>query len=117
MKPEPDATVDTVKAFWESHVNNEYYTEASRASDQYFSDIEERRYRAHYNLVDLFAKLAGSEGKLLEFDDPLKVRPVTWLAPPQAPKQRVAAGQRPPFLKLTPQASSTSGGLLVGGTF
>jgi SAM-dependent methyltransferase len=66
MKREPDTTVDTVKAFWQSHINNEYYTEASRASDQYFSDIEERRYRAHYNVVDLFAKLADSDGKLLE---------------------------------------------------
>ncbi len=66
MKPEPDATVESVKDFWESHVNNEYYTDAARASEAYFREIEERRYRAHYNLVDLFASLAGSHGKLLE---------------------------------------------------
>ena len=66
MKPEPDTTVETVKDFWESHVNNEYYTDASRASDEYFREIEERRYATHYNLVDLFAKLAGSSGSLLE---------------------------------------------------
>jgi hypothetical protein len=63
MKPEPGTTVQTVKDFWESHVNNEYYTDATRASDEYFREIEERRYATHYNLVDLFAKLAGSSGK------------------------------------------------------
>jgi SAM-dependent methyltransferase len=66
MKPASDATVETVKDFWESHVNNEYYTDAQRASAEYFREIEERRYRAHYNLRDLFASLQGSEGKLLE---------------------------------------------------
>jgi SAM-dependent methyltransferase len=66
MKPEPDTTVETVKDFWESHVNNEYYTDAGRASDEYFREIETRRYATHYNLVDLFAKLAGSSGSLLE---------------------------------------------------
>ena len=66
MKPNSGATVQNVKDFWESHVNNEYYTTAERASDEYFRDIEERRYRAHYNLVDLFASLKGQHGKLLE---------------------------------------------------
>ena len=66
MKPEPDTTVETVKEFWESHVNNEYYTNEQRASDAYFRDIEDRRYRAHYNLRELFASLAGSKGRLLE---------------------------------------------------
>jgi SAM-dependent methyltransferase len=66
MKPEPGTTVETVKDFWESHVNNEYYTDAQRASEEYFREIEERRYRAHYNLVDLFASLQGSYGRLLE---------------------------------------------------
>ncbi len=55
MKPEPDTSVATVKDFWESHVNNEYYTDATRATDEYFR-----------NLVDLFAKLAGGTGSLLE---------------------------------------------------
>ena len=66
MKPEPDTSVATVKDFWESHVNNEYYTDATRATDEYFREIEERRYATHYNLRDLFAKLAGSKGRLLE---------------------------------------------------
>jgi SAM-dependent methyltransferase len=66
MKPAGDATVQTVKDFWESHVNNEYYTKEQRASDAYFREIEDRRYRAHYNLVDLFDSLRGSSGRLLE---------------------------------------------------
>jgi len=66
MKPDSDTTVETVKDFWESHVNNEYYTDATRATDEYFREIEERRYATHYNLRDLFAKLKGRKGKLLE---------------------------------------------------
>jgi ubiquinone/menaquinone biosynthesis C-methylase UbiE len=66
MKPEPNTTVATVKDFWESHVNNEYYTDATRATNEYFDEIEDRRYATHYNLRDLFAKLAGRKGKLLE---------------------------------------------------
>ena len=42
MAPEPEPTVETVKDFWEDHVNNEYYTDAARASDEYFREIEER---------------------------------------------------------------------------
>jgi ubiquinone/menaquinone biosynthesis C-methylase UbiE len=65
-KPEPDVTVANVKDFWESHVNNEYYTSAERASDDYFDEIESRRYNAHYNLVDLFDSLRGTgKGKKL----------------------------------------------------
>jgi SAM-dependent methyltransferase len=66
MKPEPGTTVQTVKDFWESHVNNEYYTDAARASDDYFREIEQRRYSTHYHLEDLFSSLAGSSGRLLE---------------------------------------------------
>ncbi|MGZ4754758.1 MAG: class I SAM-dependent methyltransferase [Acidimicrobiia bacterium] len=66
MAPEPQPTVETVKDFWEGHVNNEYYTDAARASDEYFREIEERRYATHYHLAELFASLAGSHGKLLE---------------------------------------------------
>lgn len=66
MAPEPEPTVETVKDFWEGHVNNEYYTDAARASDAYFREIEERRYATHYHLAELFSMLAGSRGKLLE---------------------------------------------------
>ena len=48
MEPELLANVDSVKEFWETHVNNEYYTDEERASDAYFSAIEERRYSWHY---------------------------------------------------------------------
>ena len=66
MAPEPEPTVETVKDFWEGHVNNEYYTDAQRASAEYFREIEERRYATHYHLAELFQSLAGSQGKLLE---------------------------------------------------
>jgi SAM-dependent methyltransferase len=66
MTAEPEATVETVKDFWESHVNNEYYTGEARATDAYFGEIEQRRYDTHYHLRELFAALRGSHGKLLE---------------------------------------------------
>jgi SAM-dependent methyltransferase len=65
MRP-PDATVENVKDFWQAHVNNEYYTKERRASEAYFHQIEERRYRFHYHLAELFARLRGRSGKLLE---------------------------------------------------
>ena len=37
MKPLPGSTVDTVRDFWQSHINNEYYTGAARASEEYFA--------------------------------------------------------------------------------
>jgi SAM-dependent methyltransferase len=66
MKPLPGSTVDTVRDFWQSHINNEYYTGAQRASDEYFAEIEDRRYRTHYHLPELFASLDGDGKKLLE---------------------------------------------------
>ena len=65
-KPEPGTTVETVKDFWQAHVNNEYYTQERRATEAYFREIEERRYRFHYHLPELFARLQGSRGRLLE---------------------------------------------------
>src|SRR5688572_3801794 len=61
-----DANLGAVRRFWESHVNNEYYTRAGRGTTPYFDQIEQRRYRWHYHLVDLFRELEGSSGKLLE---------------------------------------------------
>jgi 2-polyprenyl-3-methyl-5-hydroxy-6-metoxy-1,4-benzoquinol methylase len=49
--------INTVKDFWERHVNNEYYTRADRRSPKYFSEIEAKRYRHHYHLVELFEHL------------------------------------------------------------
>jgi SAM-dependent methyltransferase len=61
-----EPTLDDVREFWRSHVNNEYYTDATRASDRYFAEIEARRYQTHYHLRDLFDSLADSHGALLE---------------------------------------------------
>jgi ubiquinone/menaquinone biosynthesis C-methylase UbiE len=66
VKAESPATVKSVKDFWESHVNNEYYTTADQASDAYFDEIESRRYQWHNHLRDLFSSLKGSRGRLLE---------------------------------------------------
>jgi len=66
MKSRPGSTVDTVHDFWQSHINNEYYTGAERASDSYFNDIEERRYRTHYHLPELFESMDGTDQRLLE---------------------------------------------------
>jgi ubiquinone/menaquinone biosynthesis C-methylase UbiE len=60
------ATVQQVKSFWESHVNNEYYTREARGSSEYFDEIERRRYRWHYHLPELFGSLDGRGRKLLE---------------------------------------------------
>src|SRR5260221_7918375 len=62
MKP----TVDTVRDFWQAHINNEYYTDAERASDSYFDEIERHRYATHYHLPELFASMDGAGRTLLE---------------------------------------------------
>jgi 2-polyprenyl-3-methyl-5-hydroxy-6-metoxy-1,4-benzoquinol methylase len=59
-------TLESVKKFWSSHVNNEYYTQQHRASEAYFDEIERRRYEWHYHLTELFTSLRGSRGRLLE---------------------------------------------------
>jgi ubiquinone/menaquinone biosynthesis C-methylase UbiE len=64
--PSVRATVQQVKSFWESHVNNEYYTREARGSSEYFDQIERRRYRWHYHLPELFASLDGRGKTLLE---------------------------------------------------
>lgn len=66
MRAQSGETLESVKDFWETHVNNEYYTDEAQASDAYFSEIEARRYRWHYHLRDLFRSLRGSRGPLLE---------------------------------------------------
>ncbi len=66
MKPRAGSTVDTVRDFWQAHVNNEYYTDADRASDAYFDQIEQRRYQTHYHLPELFDSLDGQGLRLLE---------------------------------------------------
>lgn len=52
--------LDAVRGFWENHINNEYYTRADRGSTAYFAEIETRRYRHHYHLVELFDALRAT---------------------------------------------------------
>jgi ubiquinone/menaquinone biosynthesis C-methylase UbiE len=66
VKPESSPTVETVRTFWQTHVNNEYYTDAARASDAYFREIEARRYQTHYHLRELFESTDGRQHRLLE---------------------------------------------------
>lgn len=66
MRAASRQTVESVRDFWETHVNNEYYTNEEQASEAYFAEIEMKRYRWHYHLVDLFKSLEGSHGRLLE---------------------------------------------------
>lgn len=73
---------------------------------------------ATYNFIkDPLPESSLSEDKPLEFDDPLKTRPVARLTPRQAPPQDFAAVERGPRLELMPSASSTGGGLVIGGRF
>jgi ubiquinone/menaquinone biosynthesis C-methylase UbiE len=65
MRAAPPQNLESVKDFWETHVNNEYYTDEEQASEAYFSEIETQRYRWHYHLRDLFRSLEG-RGRLLE---------------------------------------------------
>ncbi len=62
----PSETLESVREFWQTHINNEYYTTQHRGSTEYFDEIERRRYRWHYHLRDLFQELEGSSGRLLE---------------------------------------------------
>jgi ubiquinone/menaquinone biosynthesis C-methylase UbiE len=55
------ADINDVKNFWECHVNNEYYTHADRGSLAYFDEIEAKRYRHHYHLIDLFESLRSRD--------------------------------------------------------
>ena len=60
------ATLSHVREFWETHINNEYYTDKERGTAAYFDEIERKRYRWHYHLRELFESLRGSSGRLLE---------------------------------------------------
>ena len=76
---------------------------------------------ATYNFVkDPLPESSLKSGKLLEFDDPLKARPVARLdrfdRPGRAPSN-LAASQSGPRLRLAPQASSSGAGLFFGGSF
>lgn len=60
-------SIGRVRSFWEDHVNNEYYTQHERGSASYFEEIEQRRYKYHYHLPELFARIKshGTHNKRL----------------------------------------------------
>ncbi|HET7542441.1 MAG TPA: PEGA domain-containing protein, partial [Polyangiaceae bacterium] len=73
---------------------------------------------ATYNFIkDPLPESSVSQDKVLEFEDPLKARPAARFAPNQPSQQNFAALRSGPWLELTPQASSSGGGLVLGGTF
>ena len=73
---------------------------------------------ATYNFIkDPLPESSVKPGKLLEFDDPLRARPVARLEPRNRPPLNVAATESGPRLRVTPNASSTGGGLFFGGSF
>jgi Tetratricopeptide repeat/PEGA domain len=72
---------------------------------------------ATYNFIkDPLPDSSVKPGKLLEFDDPLKARPVARLEPRKLPPPNALAADGPHF-ELSPRASSNGGGLFFGGKF
>ncbi|MEI9942302.1 MAG: PEGA domain-containing protein [Pseudomonadota bacterium] len=73
---------------------------------------------ATYNFIkDPLPDSSLKPGKLLEFDDPLKARPVAQFEPRKLPPTNAVAAERGSPFELRPNASSTGGGLLFGGKF
>ena len=73
---------------------------------------------ATYNFIkDPLPESSAKPGKVLEFDDPMKARPVARLQPRHRPLQNVAATESAPRFQFSPSASSTGGGLFLGGSF
>jgi len=69
-----------------------------------------------YNFIkDPLPESSVKPGKLQEFEDPLKARPVAQRAPGKLPN--AVAAERAPRLEFKPSASSTGGGLILGGRF
>jgi hypothetical protein len=73
---------------------------------------------ATYNFIkDPLPESSVKSGKLLEFDDPMKARPVALRGPHERSVPNALAAERAPRFELTPSTSSTGGGLLLGGRF
>ncbi len=73
---------------------------------------------ATYNFIrDPLPDSSIKPDKLLEFDDPMKARPVARLAPPRGVSESLARAEHEPAIELTPQASGNGAGLLLGGHF
>jgi hypothetical protein len=73
---------------------------------------------ATYNFIrDPLPESSLSEENVLEFEDPLKTRPVARLTPRQELRQDFATVEARPRLELMPSASTNGGGLFLGGKF
>jgi len=73
---------------------------------------------ATYNFIkDPLPESSVKSGKLLEFEDPLKARPIARLEPRRPALRSLAAVPHGPRFEFTPNASSTGGGLFFGGKF
>jgi PEGA domain len=73
---------------------------------------------ATYNFIrDPLPDSSIKRGKLLEFEDPMKARPVARLAPARRSSGRFVLAEPAPALELRPQASSSGAGLFLGGRF
>jgi hypothetical protein len=75
---------------------------------------------ATYNFIrDPLPESSIKPGKLLEFEDPMKARPVALWAPAAGVSERSSHTEPPhaPAFELSPQASGNGAGLLLGGHF
>jgi len=73
---------------------------------------------ATYNFIkDPLPESSVKPGKVLEFEDPLKARPIARLEPRPLSPARAVAAERGPRFELTPSASSAGSGLFFGGKF
>lgn len=72
---------------------------------------------ASYNFIkDPLPESSLKPGKLLEFDDPLKARPVARAEPEKGAAQRIAESAAP-TLHFGPRATKSGAGLFFGGQF
>jgi len=71
-----------------------------------------------YNFIkDPLPESSVSSGKLLEFEDPLKARPVARHDLRTTPQNNAWAVDHGPRFELTPRAEMHGGGLFLGGRF
>jgi hypothetical protein len=71
-----------------------------------------------YNFIrDPLPESSIKADKLLEFEDPMKARPVARRSLPRCMPSEVARTEHTPLFEFTPRASLAGGGLFLGGQF